>query len=109
MNNTQEFNSIKDVIEGCDEIVITYALNDEMKLCKIVTLYNSREFGEDYIQCGIGETMKAQKDISLFRSIRYYIKDKIIKCSSRLNFAVLLKTVPGFVPGENVHDCRTFK
>jgi len=104
---TQEFKDISTMIEDCPNIVVTYALNDQMKMTKIVTFYDLKKIQMDGIVAGHGWVLRSQGDFRLHRSFLYKIKNKLIKAISYIRFhSVLLKDVPGFVSDYFTQDKR---
>lgn len=104
----KELNGASEMIEGCDQAIVTYILTEDMKLHKLVTFYDGHLFNFDHIMPGHGHIIKSNYRISLFRAFAYTLKSGIFKCSKGLQFwAVWLRDIIGFIPDpKNTHDCR---
>lgn len=107
----KELNGVSEMIEGCNQAIVTHVLTDDMKLHKIVTFYNSRLFNFEQINVGHSCMVNQNYRVSIFRHFMYVVRDGIFKSYSGLKFfAIWIKDIAGYVPDpENTHDCRTNK
>lgn len=106
----KDITSLNEISEGNNDVMVTYALTDDMKIVKIITLYNESDIQMDEIGAGHGEMIKYARNISLFRRFLYKRErgDILRRCGVRF-YSVLLKTIKGFFPDEFTHDLRTNK
>lgn len=107
LNNNTEFRNIDEMVSGCDEAMVTMALNDRGKLCKVVILYSSENFDSEMVGIGVASIIKRSKGICVFKKFVYSIYGIAVKRLKINYWAVLLKDFPGFIPGPFTHDCRT--
>lgn len=105
-----EFNNVAEMSDGCNQAIVTWALNEKGKLCKIVVMYSTSDFSFEMATVGVASIIKQNRGISIFKHFIYSVKDNLVRRLMNIDYwAVLLKTIPGFTPGTNVHDCRTEK
>lgn len=108
--DNKEFNNVNEMVDGCNQAIVTWALNGKGKLCKIVVMYSTNDFSLETATVGASSIIKESRDISLFKHFIYSVRNSLVKRLVHIDYwAVLLKTIPGFTPGTNVHDCRTKK
>ena len=107
----KDLDGVPEMIEGCDQSIVTYLLTEDMKLHKLVTFYDGHLFDFDHILPGHGQIIKSNYRVSLYKAFAYTLKNGIFKCCKGLQFwAVWLKDIAGFIPDpENTHDCRKYK
>lgn len=104
----KELDGVSEMVDGCDDAMVTYILAEDMRLHKLVIFYDSELFDFDHITPGISEIIKGNYRVSLFKSFAYTLRGGVFKCSKGLRFwAVWLKDIVGFTPdAESTYDCR---
>lgn len=108
----KEMNNVSEMIQGCNEAVVNYALTDNMKLVHMVTFYNSNDCDIEHVCSSLNEICKRQGNISICKAFLYKILSlaKVAKNKSFDFHAILFKDIPGYVPDQDrVSDCRTSK
>lgn len=94
--DSTDFQNVDSLLDGCNRAVVTFALNDKMKRCKVITLYSVDDFNMDEIVMGNSQIMKGQGNIFTYRSFLYNIKNKSVIKTSYNFLTVILKTIKGF-------------
>lgn len=104
----KDLNGAPEMIEGCDNAIVTYILTEDMKLHKLVTFYDGKLFNFDHIIPGHGWIIRSNYRICLYRNFAYILKNGIFKSCKHLQFwAIWLRNIAGFTPDPgNTHDCR---
>ena len=103
-----DFKELDAMMVGCDQAVVILGINYFTKaLSKMVLAYNSEDVSFEGVVSGTGNMVK-YSNFALTRAFVYSIdKDKKTKHLEHIKYwSVLLKDIPGFTPGEFVHDCR---
>ena len=103
-----EVHEINDLVEDCDMVIVTYGLDKNMKMCKVVSFFNNNDIQFEEVSASHGSMMKGSGMISLFRSFLYSFKNNLLKQLDISFWAVLLKDIPGFnFYGNDICDCRS--
>lgn len=106
----KNMSTVYDMLDGCNEAIVTYALNDKKQLIKTVTFYNRNEFSFESVEASCTYMCESQGDITLKRGFLYKVNSLLNVCKRGIEFyTMMLKDVPGFIPGSDTHDCRTNK
>lgn len=108
---TKEISNVSEMIQGCNEAMINYALTEDMRLIRMVTFYNSKDSDSEHICSSMAEVCKRQGNISICKTLMYKILSLTKVVKRGINFhAMLFKDIPGYTPDPNcTSDCRTSK
>lgn len=107
----KDVSSVSEMIQGCNEAMVSYALTNDMKLIRIVTFYDSNESDYEHINASMNEICKKQGNISICKAFIYRILSiaKVIKRGIEFH-TILFRDIPGYTPDPNyTSDCRTTK
>lgn len=106
----KDFNTVQEMLEGCDFAMVNYALTDDMKLIRTVTFFNNQEHNMESISASCNYFCQSQGNISISKIVMYKIFSfSKIKKSGIEFYSMLWKTITGFIPGHRTHDCRKYK
>lgn len=103
-----DFNEIDAMMNGCNQAVLILGLNEYgYKLSKMVLAFNSRDVSFEEVAAGATMMVK-NSNFDLARAFVYTIdENKHVKHLDSIKYwPLLLKDVPGYVPGERVYDLR---
>ena len=100
---------IHDLIGDCTDVVVTYGLDERMKICKVVSFFIKKDISFEEVAAGNGEAMRLCGSVSLYKSFVYRVKNKMLKLCGIDYWSVLLKTIEGFAVKGDVHDLRKKK
>lgn len=104
-DHNQDGTDIHELIYDCTHVMVTYALDDRMRMQKVVTFFD-KSFGFEEVSAGQGEMMRLSGNISLYKTFMYSFGNNKLKKLCIQFFAVLLKTIKGFTFKGDYHDCR---
>lgn len=106
---TKEINNVSEMIQGCNEAMINYALTEDMRLVRMVTFYNSNDSDSEHICSSMAEICKRQGNISICKALMYKILSLTKVVKRGINYhAILFKDIPGYTPDPDLtSDCRT--
>ena len=103
-----DFKELDAMMNGCNEAVVILGINYFTRhLSKMVLAYDSKDVSFEEVVCGAGQIVK-YSNFSITRAFVYKInKTKQVRHLEYIQFhSIYLKDMPGFIPGENTHDCR---
>ena len=106
-----DFKELDTMMNGCNQAVLILGINQYgWKLSKMVLAYNSRDVSFEEVVAGAGHMIK-YSNFALTRAFVYTIDDdKQVKHLDYIKlWPLLIKDVPGYTPGEFVHDLRRKK
>lgn len=105
----EELQSIEEMVAGCDSAVVTYGVDKNYNVHKVVTLF-SREIGTIYqfeeYRAAHSKTLAMHPQLALVKGIDYKIEGKKVKRYSRDYFKQLFRTLFGFVKDGQTQDLR---
>lgn len=105
----EELQSIEEMVAGCDSAVITYGIDQDYNVHKVVTFF-SRDIGaisqfEDY-NAAHNKTLINNPKMALLKGFDYKIEGKNVKRCLREYYKLLIRTLSGFIKDEKTEDLR---
>ncbi len=78
-NLSSDFKDINSMLDGVDHAIVTFSVNKEGKLCKVVTFFSNGDTQFDAITAGNGRVIKDCQNFLGYRHFMYKIKGMIAK------------------------------
>ena len=105
----EEFHTLEEMIAGCDSAVVTYGLDKDYNIHKVVTLfcrtsYSIHEF-EDHGGAH-NKILANNPNMALVKNWDYTINGKKAKRCLRDYYKVLFRTLCGFIKDKRTRDLR---
>lgn len=105
----REIQEVHELISGCDSAVITYGVDKDYNVHKVVSFFvQTPRSVHEFEDLGAAHTRLLADDpsMALLKNYDYKIQGQKIKKCSRDYFKVLLRTLLGFVKDNSTHDLR---
>ena len=78
-----DFKNVGTLWEGMDNAIVTFSVNKEGKLCKVVTFFSNEDTQFDAITVGNSKIIKDCRNFLGYRHFLYKVKEMVVK---RLDF-----------------------
>jgi len=99
--------NIQEMTSGCNTAIVSYGLDENMKPCKMVILFNNQDLNAETVQSGANSIMLRNGNISIAKNFMYIFRNGMFKRACGEFFAILYKNIFGYIPNGNIHDCRS--
>lgn len=105
----KEINNIQELVSGCDSAVITYGVDKEYNVYKVVSFFvqtprSIHEF-EDLSAAHV-RILADNPKMALTKGYDYKVQGEKVKKCCRDYFKILLRSLLGFVKDDSTHDLR---
>lgn len=108
-NSEVEITSLDEMIAGCDSAVVTYGVDKDYNVHKVVTIfqrssrdvYQFEEFGASHTK-----TLGMNPQMTLVKGFDFKVEGKRVRNLGRGYFKQLLRTLIGFVKDDTTQDLR---
>lgn len=108
-NSEVEITSLDEMIAGCDSAVVTYGVDKDYNVHKVVTLFSRVPmtiYQFEKLSASHGEMLAFDPKMALSKGFDYKIEGKKVHKYSRSYFKQLYRTLIGFIKDKDTNDLR---